>query len=61
VIKLFQWQHHTLLHGLKAMKMVDAIGTMHVGQSVETENRAPNVQEMRPDISFEILVNRSDH
>ena len=38
VIKLFQWQHHTLLHGLKAMKMADVIGTTHVGQNVEIEN-----------------------
>ena len=41
------------------MKMVAVIGTMHVGQNAEIENRVPNVLEMRPDISFGILINRS--
>lgn len=32
--------------------MDDVIGTTHVGQNVEIENRAPNALGMRPDISF---------
>jgi hypothetical protein len=32
--------------------MDDVIGTTHVGQNAEIENRGLNVLEMRPDISF---------
>jgi hypothetical protein len=39
------------------MKMDDVIGITHVGQNVAIENREPNVLEMRPDISFEVLIN----
>ena len=42
------------------MKKGDVIGTTHVGQNVATENREPNALEMRPDISFGLLINRSD-
>jgi hypothetical protein len=32
--------------------MDDVIGTTHVGQNAEIENRGLNALEMRPDISF---------
>jgi hypothetical protein len=42
------------------MKKGDVIGTTHVGQNVAIENPVLNALEMRPDISFGLLINRSD-
>jgi len=42
------------------MKKGDAIGTTLVGQNVAIENPVLNALEMRPDINFGLLINRSD-